>query len=241
MKPNLVANADLKHDRKRSVKSAGGLMTASKRSRKSPSGKDAIPVAEPEDHTTPHTPKRRRTTTKTKTPPPLTPNPSSAGFISFPRYSAEDREDAPSSPPFRPADPHASNATLVTPCGTQVTAYPLDLSDSPPSVSTPNGLSQPPSTTSTLLSQACAHLISVEPKIAPLIRKHTCKMFSPSGLAEKIDPFCTLASGIIAQQVSGAAATSIKNKFTALFNEVDPSQSRFPTPARVFATDISRL
>jgi DNA-3-methyladenine glycosylase II len=66
-------------------------------------------------------------------------------------------------------------------------------------------------------------------------------LFSPSGLAEKIDPFCTLVSGIMAQQVSGAAATSIKNKFIALFNDGDTSRSKFPTAAQVFATDISRL
>jgi DNA-3-methyladenine glycosylase II len=222
-------------------------MTASKRSRKSPSGHDAKAVAEPlriKDHTNPPTPKRRRTTAKTKTTPPLTPlilHTSMADLLNSPSNGAGDRDDAIASPLSRPADPHASNATLVTPGGTRVTAYPLDLSDSPLSEPAPNGLPKPSSTTSTLLSQACAHLITVEPKIAPLIHKHTCKMFSPSGLAEKVDPFCTLASGIIAQQVSGAAATSIKNKFISLFNEDDPSQSTFPTPAQVFSTDIPRL
>lgn len=45
----------------------------------------------------------------------------------------------------------------------------------------------------------------------------------------------------MAQQVSGAAAKSIKNKFVALFNEEDPSQSTFPTPAQVSVTEVSRL
>jgi DNA-3-methyladenine glycosylase II len=45
----------------------------------------------------------------------------------------------------------------------------------------------------------------------------------------------------MAQQVSGAAAKSIKSKFIALFNGEDPSQFKFPTPAQVTATEISRL
>jgi DNA-3-methyladenine glycosylase II len=219
-------------------------MTASKRSRKSAPGKHTKTAAESLSFKLPPTPttsKRKRTTTKTQAPPPLTPTRSSAR-LSTPSYSFGNLDDTtPPPPPSRPADPHASNATLVTPGGTQATAFPSDLSYSSPSKSTPNGLSQPSSTTSTLLSQACAHLISVEPKFAPLIRKHTCTLFSPSGLAEKIDPFCTLVSGIMAQQVSGAAATSIKNKFIALFNDGDASRSKFPTAAQVFATDISRL
>ena len=44
------------------------------------------------------------------------------------------------------------------------------------------------------------------------------------------------------QQVSGAAAKSIKNKFIALFHEgQDPDQAKFPTPAQVAVTDIARL
>lgn len=47
----------------------------------------------------------------------------------------------------------------------------------------------------------------------------------------------------MAQQVSGAAAKSIKNKFIALFNESPaPDQpARFPTPQQVANTDIARL
>lgn len=45
----------------------------------------------------------------------------------------------------------------------------------------------------------------------------------------------------MAQQVSGAAAASIKNKFVALFNENAASVPEFPTPSQVVATEISRL
>jgi DNA-3-methyladenine glycosylase II len=41
--------------------------------------------------------------------------------------------------------------------------------------------------------------------------------------------------------VSGAAARSIKNKFVALFNEANPDNPVFPTPAEVAKTDLSRL
>lgn len=41
--------------------------------------------------------------------------------------------------------------------------------------------------------------------------------------------------------VSGAAATSIKNKFVALFNEGNEAKHIFPTPVQVAATEIVRL
>lgn len=117
-------------------------------------------------------------------------------------------------------------------------AYPDGLPDSSPSKT---GLPRPTATTSTLLEQACAHLISVEPRLRPLIEQHPCHIFSAKGLAETIDPFRSLSSGIMGQQVSGAAAKSIKNKFIALFNEEGSSEAKFPTPAQVAATDILRL
>jgi DNA-3-methyladenine glycosylase II len=191
--------------------------------------------------TSPSPPKRKRTSRKAGQPPPLTPTPSLVGLISTPAYSTGDIDDTGPEQRSRPADPCPTNATLDTPGGTQATAYPSDLFDFSPSKARLYGLPDPSSTTSTLLSQACAHLISVEPKLATLIRKHSCQIFSPSGLAEEIDPFRSLASGIMAQQVSGAAAKSIKNKFVALFKENDHSAAKFPTPEEVAATDISRL
>ncbi|KAJ8108182.1 hypothetical protein OPT61_g8353 [Boeremia exigua] len=63
-------------------------------------------------------------------------------------------------------------------------------------------------------------------------------MFSPEGLAEVVDPFTALASGIIGQQVSGAAASSIRKKFTALFEDTHPA---FPLPAQVLTKDLPTL
>lgn len=82
-------------------------------------------------------------------------------------------------------------------------------------------------------------------------------------MAEEIDPFQSLASGIIGQQVSGAAAKSIKKKFVALFDPGGPhgvdgidgtqgsagndngdgpyTKTFFPTPEDVVRCDIPTL
>ena len=117
-------------------------------------------------------------------------------------------------------------------------AYEDTLPDSTPSKT---GLPRPSATSNTLLNQGCAHLIKVDPRLKPVIEQHPCSIFSAKGLAEVIDPFRSLSSGIMGQQVSGAAAKSIKNKFVALFNEDNPEEAKFPTPAQVAVTDIARL
>lgn len=178
----------------------------------------------------------RRSAPKEPKHPPLTPTPSLISVIRAP-YSSGDIDDS-TPPPDRPVEPHITNAPLITPGGTQYVAYPDSLPDSTPSKT---GLPRPTATTNTLLEQACAHLISVDSRMKPIIEKHPCHIFSPKGLAETIDPFRSLASGIMGQQVSGAAAKSIKNKFIALFNEESSETATFPTPAQVAATDIPRL
>ncbi|KIW31370.1 uncharacterized protein PV07_03023 [Cladophialophora immunda] len=178
----------------------------------------------------------RRVPAKQSKQPPLTPTPSLISVIRAP-YSSGDVDDA-TPPPGRPVEPHITNAPLVTPGGTQHVAYENTLPDSTPSKT---GLPRPIATTNTLLDQACAHLISVDPRLRPLIEKHQCHIFSPKGLAEVIEPFRSLSSGIMGQQVSGAAAKSIKNKFIALFNEDGSEEVQFPTPAQVAVTDIARL
>lgn len=98
-------------------------------------------------------------------------------------------------------------------------------------------------TTETLLEEANKHLISVDERMRPLVEKNFCRVFSPEGLAETIDPFESLASGIISQQVSGAAAKSIKAKFVALFhdNEDSSTDKRFPHPSEVAPCSIEHL
>lgn len=81
-----------------------------------------------------------------------------------------------------------------------------------------------------------------------LIDAHYCSVFSPEGLAKKVDPFESLASSIISQQVSGAAAKAIKGRFVALFAEAgeeaeaEPeTPGRFPHPSQVAVMPLERL
>ncbi|KAH8693143.1 DNA glycosylase, partial [Talaromyces proteolyticus] len=141
----------------------------------------------------------------------------------------------------RPVDPHRTNATLMTPRGSSVVVYP-SVEDASPSKT---GLPRPVTTTGNLLEKALEHLIATDPRLKPVIEKHHCRIFSPEGLAEQVDPFESLISSIISQQVSGAAAQSIKNKFLGLFESTDSiesSQTRgFPTPTEVTQLDIPTL
>jgi DNA-3-methyladenine glycosylase II len=184
----------------------------------------------------PSTPKRKLTTKAPLTPlPTLTPTPSLAKLLRVP--DGPSNINSASSPPLdRPVDPHFSNATLTTPHGTQLTAYPFNTSPS----SSPSKPTLPPptSTTGTLLTNAVAHLTTIEPRLAPLIELHPCNVFSPTGLAEQIDPFHSLTSSIISQQVSTAAASSIKSKFLHLFPPGPPS---WPDSSTVAATPIETL
>lgn len=146
----------------------------------------------------------------------------------------------------RPVEPHRTNATLLTPRGSSVVAYP-SIEDISPSKT---GLPRPTATTGTLLEKAIEHLISVDARLKPVVNQHHCHLFSPEGLAEQIDPFESLVSSIIGQQVSGAAARSIKNKFLDLFDAetgdlqadaTTETKRRFPTPAQVAKLDIPTL
>ncbi|KAJ9642450.1 3-methyladenine DNA glycosylase [Coniosporium tulheliwenetii] len=193
-----------------------------------------------QDFTVPELPKtplpKRRKTAATANPPLITPTPSAVALISSPANR--------SSPPLpdhhaRPAEPHATNAPLQTPGGTRLTAYSEDdhVLESP--VKGGVRLPRPTTTTENLLEEAKAHLLRVDTtgRLRAVIEKFPCRIFSPEGLMEEVDPFRSLTSGIIAQQVSGAAASSIKNKFIALF----PDCAGFPTPAQVAAADLTFL
>ena len=157
-----------------------------------------------------------------------------------PSYSTNDRLELSFN---RPAAPYATNAPLVTPRGSRLVTYNMGDSDVSPSKTR---VPTPTTTTSHILEEACAHLIKMEPMLQPLIEKHYCRVFCPESLAEDCDPFKNLCSSIMAQQVSGAAASSIKRKFIGLFCEsLDEKHIEaariFPTPAQVAARDIAFL
>ena len=141
----------------------------------------------------------------------------------------------------RPADPHRTNAPLVTPMGSRLVSAHGAADQSP----SRNGRALQNTTTAHILQDACAHIVSVEPRLKPLIEKHPCQGFSPDALAEECNPFISLCSSIMAQQVSGAAASSIKKKFIALFSDPGPqsqdASKAFPTPQQVVACSVPLL
>ncbi|KAI4212482.1 MAG: hypothetical protein LQ351_004734 [Letrouitia transgressa] len=143
----------------------------------------------------------------------------------------------------RPAEPHKSNAPLKTPKGSRVITYIGETAIRSPS---DRGSPVAKTTTGRLLDQACAHLVQVEPRMRSIVEKHHCHLFSPEGLAEEIEPFESLCSSIMSQQVSGAAAKSIKNKFVCLFSEDKTADTParlpvFPTPGQVADCEIPFL
>jgi DNA-3-methyladenine glycosylase II len=148
--------------------------------------------------------------------------------------------------PFdRPAGPHRTNAPLKTPRGSRLITYPKETTDLSPSKT---GLPRPTTTTGHILEEGCAHLVRADARLKPLIEKHHCRTFSSEGLAEEIDPFHSLCSGIMAQQVSGAAAKAIKNRFIGLFQQAQAQvegegreERPFPTPAQVTACEVPFL
>jgi DNA-3-methyladenine glycosylase II len=156
----------------------------------------------------------------------------------------------------RLADPSRTNALLHSPRTSRIIAsapvepLPSKLRDSIQPTGPPPTATTTATTTANILEEACAHLIKVDPRMKPLIDKHHCRIFSPEGLAEQIDPFEALCSSIISQQVSGAAAKSIKARFIALFDEentaatateVSTPTPTFPSPAAVAATPLETL
>ena len=99
--------------------------------------------------------------------------------------------------------PNGTNAPLVTPETHRLVA------NKPVDQVSPSKVSNIKTTTANVLDEAIAHLVKVEPKLKPVVEKHHCRIFSAEGLAEEIDPFNALVSGIISQQVSRVLAVSV--------------------------------
>ena len=140
----------------------------------------------------------------------------------------------------RPAEPHKTNAPLRTQSGSPLVVCSKKMIECSPSKT---GIARPQTTTVDLLERACDHLIQIDSRFEHLIEKHPCRLFSAEGFADEIDPFQSLCSGIISQQVSGAAAASIKNKFVGLFQSAPVEEElkrprRFPEPMEVAASDV---
>lgn len=123
----------------------------------------------------------------------------------------------------RLADSNATLATLLSPETSRIITNKRTRARSPsasPTKQSSQAVSKPKAVaTASILEEANQYLISVDPRMRPLVEKNHCRIFSPEGLAEHIDPFESICSGIISQQVSGAAAKSIKRRFVNLFHE----------------------
>lgn len=222
---------------------------------KSRKRKASLPSEDTEngEATAPSTPKRR--VRNTPIPPPATPTPSAARLIAEPAKGVNTPSQSTTAATIttpkpksrtvaRLADPNKTNATLLSPETSRVVARKPLLSETLPS--------QQSTTTANILEAACTHLTTTQPRLAPLIAAHHCRIFSPEGLAEKIDPFESLTSGIISQQVSGAAAKSIKARFIGLFNPAEEESTattttntttikKFPTPTQVASVSLETL
>lgn len=178
---------------------------------------------------------RKRLLKSTAPPPPATPTPSAVGLIAEPVVNGTATTPKPKSRAVnRLADPKATNAPLLSPQTSRVvTSQAVD-------AISPSKVGSIKTTTANILEEACKHLIKVDARMKPLVDAHHCRIFSSEGLAEKIDPFESLASGIISQQVSGAAARAIKGRFVDLF-DTSASSRGFPQPSQVAATSIEKL
>ncbi|KAI3326031.1 DNA glycosylase [Xylariaceae sp. AK1471] len=216
----------------------------------------------------PTTPNKRRAQ-KTSTPPAATPTPSNAKLIGEPAVPGDTSLQTP--PSKRPraaavdrlADPNTTLATLLSPETSRVVtskkAKARSRSVSPAKKPLQGGAPDHKTpVTANILEEANRHLIAVDPRMRPLVEQNHCRIFSPEGLAEQIDPFEALCSGIISQQVSGAAAKAIKKRFIDLFREGEGSpdaeekgsedkdedeeqKPRFPHPSQVVSMSLEKL
>jgi len=200
------------------------------------------------DPATPLPNKRRRIETNDHGTSPISHTPAAVGvmFTPLPKrrepipisQSGNDESDEKSPTKARTVDPHQTNAILHT-ATKDIIPHASDQGNIKFNKILPN----PELTTSNILEKAISHLLSVDPSLKFVIDTHHCHAFSPTGLQEEIDPFRSLASGIMAQQVSGAAASSIKNKFINLFpkTETHAGAPVFPDPVLVASTDLTVL
>ncbi|KAI0878076.1 DNA glycosylase [Hypoxylon argillaceum] len=220
----------------------------------------AVTAAKPKKATT--TSSRRRSQKASTPPPPVpTPTPSDAKLIGEPAapgdaaFATPTRKRPRAAAVDRLADSNATLATLLSPETSRIVTN-KTRTRSPSASPTKRPAQDIPApkaaAAATILEEGTQFLISVDPRMRPLVESHHCRIFSPEGLAEKVDPFEALCSGIISQQVSGAAAKSIKKRFIDLFHAgedaggegsdgEDAEKRRFPHPSQVVGMSLETL
>ncbi|KAI0442424.1 DNA glycosylase [Xylaria telfairii] len=194
------------------------------------------------DAVTKEAPKKAPTASKkqraqrTSTPPPPTPTPSNVKLMAEPAapgdavYATPPSKKPRAAAVDRLAGSNTTLGTLLSPETSRIVTSKKARTQSP-SASPTKQPAQKAAATANVLEEANRFLISVDPRMRPLVENHHCRIFSPEGLAEEIDPFESLCSGIISQQVSGAAAKSIKKKFINLFHEGEDGPDGVESPA----------
>ncbi|XPS78056.1 DNA-3-methyladenine glycosylase II [Ascochyta lentis] len=204
------------------------------------------PPAEPPSTPLPSKKRKKANPTSSEKLTPSRPTPSGVVSATAAKKDTDHMFDTLASHP-RPASPHLANAPVLSPNSPSTVVVVADgespakkrrAKELPPDVGSP--VKPGNASVDTLLSDAEAFLVKADQtgKLAKLIAGKRCEVFSPEGLREVVDPFTALASGVIGQQVSGQAASSIRKKFTALFPDTHPT---FPTPSQVLTKDIPTL
>ncbi|KAI1126309.1 DNA glycosylase [Nemania abortiva] len=214
----------------------------------------------------------RRRAQKTSTPPPSapTPTPSNAKLMAEPAapgdavFATPQRKKPRAAAVDRLVDSNTTLATLLSPETSRIVTNKKTRARSPSASPTKapvkDVLVPKAAATANILEEGNQFLVSVDPRMRPLVENNHCRIFSPEGLAEEIDPFEALCSGIISQQVSGAAAKSIKKRFIELFYEGDDGpdseekgsdsededggeakKRRFPHPSQVVGMALEKL
>ncbi|WWC70143.1 uncharacterized protein I206_104090 [Kwoniella pini CBS 10737] len=95
-----------------------------------------------------------------------------------------------------------------------------------------------PPTLSFSLPDAIAHLSRVDPRFGLFFTHLPCRPFVH---LEPIDPFRTLVTSIIGQQVSWLAARAINNRFRALYGFDPDGKDGFPSAEAVSKEDVVKL
>jgi len=94
-----------------------------------------------------------------------------------------------------------------------------------------------PPTLSFLLPDAVSHLTGHDPRFGHFFEHIPIKPFQPP--LEAIDPFKTLVTSIIGQQVSWMAARAINKRFKELFGYMGDDE--YPSPREVAGEDVLKL
>ena len=133
-------------------------------------------------------------------------------------------------------------AKVAAPKKSRTTRQPKAIATPPaenkPPISLPDTPSLLPPTLKFSLADAISHLSRHDPRFKSLFDLIPCKPFHEP--IEAIDPYKTLVTSIIGQQVSWMAARAITKRFKAHFG-FDDEDSAFPTPTQVACAEVIKL